>query len=558
MARKSSLTIAQEKRQQAEHELATVQALAEARVMQQSLSLLESPQPVVTPWQEYPQYDDFNRWPAVIAGGYPWATLDDRRDGRYRPLYEHDSDLRMIRATARRLATMFPVVQGAITSLTNYVIAGGFEYEFQPATTEAKPYVRIVQSLLDAFLDRNDFIGHLDRDIHHRSREDGETLIGLYWDGKQRDEIRIELVDPNYIVQPANTKPLERMLGCQHKLSSWWHGVHTTYDHELKRDDVSRPLGYHVVFDPEGDTWDYLPSCRCEFIKRNVGSDARRGVSDLYAVQRDLELEAKIRRNTAEGAAILAAIVMIRQHAEGVTKSSVESFAQANRTTSYEKRIDSGTRTTNVEQLQPGTIKDTPYGMTTTVGPMGTLNQPIYIQVAQYLLRIIGTRWNMPEYLVSGDASNANYSSTLMSGLPFVRAREADQEYYAKHFESLIWKALRMYYEAGRIRGVNWQVLRQGLTLKVDYASPATRDKAEQAATNKALIDAGVMSKRTAASDLGLDYDEEQQGIAAEPKPVTPPQLLPFTGMASQQPAVESTDYSLAVRAMQRLMEGAE
>ena len=578
MARKTALKLAEEKRQEAEHQLATVTALAEAEAMKRSLTLLEAPQPVVTPWNEYPQYDDFSRWPSVFQGGYPWTNLDDRTGERYRPLYENAADLRMIRASARKMAALFPIVQGAIASLTNYVIAGGYEYEVQTEQPELKRLLPAVQECLDEFLERNDFSGCLEREIHAQSRQDGEALIGLFWDGKCQDEIRVELVNPDFIVEPANATQLERYLRCGHKLSAWWLGVHTTYDQELKRDDVYRPHGYHVVYDTEGDQWDYLPTCRCELIKRNVGRDARRGVSDLFAVQKDLELEAKIRRNTAEGAAILAAIVMIRQHAEGVSKSSVQSLAQTNATTSYDKQKDSGSSTTYAEQIRPGTVKDTPFGMTTTVGPLGTLRSPVYIEVAQYLLRIIGTRWCMPEYIVSSDASNGNYASTQVAGNPFVRARESDQAFYAHHFESLIWKALRMYYEAGRFKGANWQTLRSGLTLKVDYASPATRDKSEQANTNKLLMDAGVMSKRTAAADMGLDWDEEQAELAKEPKPAAPhspfglaQRPLPFgnpaatpapTGMGNPLDRdgdgtyPESYVESLAARALQRLTEG--
>lgn len=538
MARKSALKQAEEKRQQAEHSLATVQALAEARVMEHSLALLESPQPVVTPWQEYPQYDDFSRWPTVANGGMPWTTLEDRTEERYRPIYEGPTDLRMIRASARRLKAMFAVARGAIEALTNYVIGPGFEFEIQPAAAGYDQLAVKAQGVVDRFLDRNDFIGRMDREIHANSREDGEQLIVLYWDGADRKDIRIELIDPDYLLQPADPRPLERMLGTQHKLNAWWHGVHTVYDASLKRDDVTRPRGYHVVFDRTGEQWDYLPACRAELIKRNVGSTARRGISDLYVIQRELELEGKIRRNTAEGAAILAAIVMIREHAEGVSKSSVQSLVGTNATGSYSKPVENGSRTTYSEQVRPGTIKDTPHGMKTMVGPLGTLNQPIYIQVAQYLLRIIGTAWNMPEALISGDASNANLASSLVAEAPFVRAREADQAFYANHFESLIWKALRMSHEGGAFGGIKWQQIRQGLTLKVDYPSPASRDKAEQAATNKILNDSGVMSKRTWATDMGLDYDEEERELLAEPKPAVLPQLDPFGG----QPIRESEE----------------
>ena len=552
-----------QRRKEAEHRLVALTAEAESKAIEKTLTLLESPQPVVTPWQEYPQYDEFNRWPTGTGAFYYWSDQDDCTEGRYRPIYETAQDLSRIRAQARQMGALFPIARGAVESLTNYVIGTGFEFQVQPKLRGSEELAKQCQVVIDRFLDRNQFVGDLDRIIHANSREDGEVFIALYPDSR---DVRVELVPPECVLEPLNSKQLEQMIGTNHKLNHWWHGIHTVHDQALGRDDVSRPLGYHCVFDRIGDEWDYLPAYRVEHIKRNVGRVGRRGVSDFYSVLQDLENEAKIRRNTAIGAAILAAIVLIRQHAEGVPKTSIESMVSGGSTANYQKPIsDGGTRTAYQENIRPGTIKDTPYGMTTTAGPLGSLNQPVYIEVAQYLLRIIGSRWNMPEYLISGDASNANMASTFMAGTPFVRSREADQSLYAAAFERLIYKALRMYIALGEFGVANWQTIRNAVMLKVDYQSPENRDRAEQAATNEVLARNRLLSKRTWAADSGLDYDEEQKEIAQQPREPSP-MVDPMTGLPLQAPGIGGNPFaarqafqarteSLAVRAVDLLLE---
>jgi hypothetical protein len=520
-------------RDEAAAKVETLQLQAEAATLQHALTLIESPQPVVVPWSDYPQFDTFNQWPTAFDRPYLWSDIDDRTEGRYRPLYETATDLKVIRAHGRRLKALFPVAEGALESLTNYVVKG-LSFSVQPKNDRAKTVPGIeqmqaaVQAVVDRFLEHNEFIDSLDREIHDNSREDGEVFCTLYLDEK---DVRLELVEPEYILQPAHSEALERMLDCGYRLNLWWHGVHTQWNKQLKRDDVARPLGYHAVFDKLGEQWDYLPISRVEHIKRNVGRTGRRGVSDFFIVLRDLEQEAKIRRNTAEGAAILAAIVMIRQHAEGVTKSTIENMVSTNSTSNYQRYTQDSSRTTYAENVRPGTVKDIPYGMQATLGPMGTLKSDVYVQVCQFLLRTIWQRWNAPEYM-SGDASNANYSSTLVAESPFVRAREADQSFYGQAFTRLLWKALAIYHRAGHMSSWSWEQIRALVAIVPEFASPASRDRKMQADTDKVLHELKVKSKRTIAAENDLDYDEEQQNMADEPKqePPASPFGNPFGG----------------------------
>src|SRR6185369_4253327 len=101
---------------------------------------------------------------------------------------------------------------------------------------------------------------------------------------------------------------------------------------------------------------------------------------------------------------------------------------------------DANTTVRNAAYYPPGSVLKVGYGQEYLPGPMGAERNAGFELVGQYSLRRIGVRWNMPEYMISGDASNGNYSSTLVAESPFVKAREADQQFYKRHFLSILWK----------------------------------------------------------------------------------------------------------------------
>jgi hypothetical protein len=100
----------------------------------------------------------------------------------------------------------------------------------------------------------------------------------------------------------------------------------------------------------------------------------------------------------------------------------------------------------------------------------------------------------------------------------------------------------------GQFPHTSWKAICCCLDIKADYSSPASRDAATQTQVNEKLHEKGIMSKRTWAADHGLDYDEEQTRIAAEPKPPIPiVQPMPV----ANQPYSESRIQELANHALE-------
>lgn len=264
-----------------------------------------------------------------------------------------------------------------------------------------------------------------------------------------------------------------------------------------------------------------------QHIKRNVPRNAKRGVSDFHAVQSDLEREAVLRRNTAEGAALQAAVAWILQMPPGATASQAHSLAGRDLATGQMRPAQPGLSTNNVSHYPPGTVLRPSAGLEYKPGPMGSERNPNFVLVAQYVLRSIGVRWNMPEYLISGDASNANYASTLVAESPFVKASEADQQFYRRHWNELIWKVLFLAWRAGRFGRLqlSWPRLQELIDVKVDAPSVATRDPLQLVRTQESQVRLGILSRATAAAQAGLDYDAElrQGAVAAPGQPASDP-----------------------------------
>src|SRR5262245_17057709 len=248
---------------------------------------------------------------------HPFAALSDRQEGKLWLIYDCEQDLARIRGRAHNLALLTGTPAGVLDALANYILGPGFTFTVQPLVAEAAPLAGAVQTTIDRFLDDNAFCGALDREAHNRSREDGEAFLALH--PAPNGTVKARFLECEQITQPADPRPLEDWLGCSEEFPSCWKfGIHTPAR------ETDRALGYHAVYDDAGRDWDYIPAARMEHIKRNVPANAKRGVSDFLSVLGDLEREAKLRRNTAEGAALQAAIAWVVEVPAGTLPAAAQ------------------------------------------------------------------------------------------------------------------------------------------------------------------------------------------------------------------------------------------
>ena len=120
-----------------------------------------------------------------------------------------------------------------------------------------------------------------------------------------------------------------------------------------------------------------------------------------------------------------------------------------------------------------------------------------------------------PEYIATGDASNSNFASTMVSESPFVRMIEKYQDIFASVFKEIFIKAIEFGVTSNQIEGVTEADL-DIISCQVDFDTLIHRDLDKETKSYSLQKSDGVMSRKTYSGKLGLDFDDEQKQIATE------------------------------------------
>jgi hypothetical protein len=440
----------------------------------------------------------------------PVTNIDDRRFGQNRPIFENELELAAIRGASRILHDTSPHTQTVTQNLLNFVDGLGFTYKVQPKRSGVEELVREVQWIIDEFMERNEWqCQHecREEEIITRSIRDGEVFLALYdRDGTGRATARF--VEPDQVTEPQNVDEVEAWINENYGYlpdGEWRFGVHTPIG------DVEDVHGYFVQFDNNGEDWDYLDSSRMARIKLNVDRNIKRGISSFYSVQEYLTSVGKLERNVVKGSAILSAILGIRQHAPGTKKSEVESLIANAKYRQYTQSTPAGNRTRNVAKFTPGSWLDVSNGLEYKPPPLATQGVgQAFVDIDQATLRTIGLPWQLPEYMISGDSSNANFASAMVAEAPVVKRFEREQGLFGGDFAKIMWQVVKMAYAGGRFPGMSFDDIKRAVAIVVTGPRVAARDANVETNRNKILYDNGQLSARGWSEAEGIDYDLEQ------------------------------------------------
>jgi len=448
----------------------------------------------VTPYAEL--LDLTRRTGDPVLGGptSPWQ----RRQGKNWPIYQTEQELNLLRAPARLLMATGGYAQGLAGGLSAYVVSTGYSY--RPAKKHKRcplpdDVIDAAQVVIDEILAHNQWRGGeqpgLEVELFLRSLEDGEWILTHYPRADGLTDFRTQ--EPECLTQPPGTD-----------FAEWGFGI------ETPRDDAQSVKRYYVQHgDSPGDGDEYAPD-ELTHHRRNVRRSQKRGLTDFsFDVFDTLSLSSKLRTNLGDSAAQQAAIVYVRQH-ENATSEDVQAFlgddADYTQTDLY-----SGAQTP-VKVARRGGREDIPKGMSYVDGP-GAPNAPNHLQILQACLRGAGVKWNAPEWLVSGDASNNNYASSLTAESPFVRRVLQEQGWYGESFKKPIWYAFKHYVTTRGLRDRtgrvwSWDEIGHELELRATAPSPETRNKLEEAQRAQIEIPLGAQSRQKYAEEQGRDWDQ--------------------------------------------------
>lgn len=121
----------------------------------------------------------------------------------------------------------------------------------------------------------------------------------------------------------------------------------------------------------------------------------------------------------------------------------------------------------------------------------------------------------LAEYIFTGDASNANFASTMVAQSPTVRVFEDEQDSVRPLFERIFRWVIEAGIEAKGIEGITVKEF-QKTDVAITYPPLLSRDEKENAEANEIRSRGGVLSKQGWAENDGIDWQRERDRLEAE------------------------------------------
>ncbi len=409
-----------------------------------------------------------------------------------------EAQLTEIRGQCRALAATNEFAINGHENRISYIVGSGHTYRAAPrkGAAVAADVLARVQGTLDEFLERTAW-AHRQQEIVRRLDRDGEAFLRFF--ATAAGELELRFVEPGQVATPA------RLAG--DPSASFGIGVDPR--------DVERRLVYYVDGQP-------VDAAEIQHRKLGVDSNVKRGLPLFYPVRKNLRRAEKLLRNMSAVAEIQSAIALVRKH-QRRTRSTVEQFVagQADHTA-----VSASGRTQYSQRIEPGTILDVDAAVDYDF-PAAGIDAGRFVQVLQAELRAIASRLVMPEFMLTSDASNANFASTMVAEGPAIKMFDRLQAEQAQHDLAVMWRVIGQAVAAGRLPAD----VRQRVEIQVGRPSLHVRDLLKESEAHRIAFEAGVLSPQTWSQRLGLDYEQEQAnrrqgnrsanaGLPARPAPL--------------------------------------
>lgn len=410
------------------------------------------------------------------ADGSRWLPLDGGRGTPgSSPITE--PELAALRAECRQLALTNEFAINGHENRISFVVGTGHAYRATPKAGRNAPQdlVQQVQLVLDQFVRTNRWHARQQEIVRRRDR-DGEVFLRLFPSPSGTLEVRF--VEPDQVFTPPE-RTADR---------------HASFGIQTAPHDVETVLGYWI-------DRQWVDAGQVQHRKANVDANVKRGLPLFLPVRKNLRRAEKLLRNMSVVAEIQSAIAIIRKHASG-TRATVGQFVA--RHADGSRSSPATGRTTHYRRFAPGTILDA-QGGTDYQFPVAGVDAARYVTVLQAELRAIASRLVMPEFMLTSDASNANYASTMVAEGPAVRMFQRLQHAMLEEDLDLMNRAVQTATDAGHLpHGTLDLVDIQGIP-----PSLAVRDRLRETQADQILVRSGAMSIQTMAARHGLDPDRE-------------------------------------------------
>lgn len=477
---------------------------AALRILRSAADLTESiaasdalSQPFLDP-RDYGIGDQYGFGPLPPGATPVW--LDRKKKGEFIPAFLTESQLTWLRRRLRALAVNNEIAQAVTTARQSYAVGKGFKYKACPARDGVPTLVvEQAQKLIDVFADYNR-MAEREAELVARLDIEGEAFLRLF--PQPSGLLAVRFVEPDMVRSPLGDND----------------SAENSFGVRTRKHDVESVEGYWVVegLPDENPAPTLVPADEVVHVKYlETPSFSKRGLSPFYSVETNLRHAEDLLTSTVSLAKNRAKIAMIRK-----LKGTVSSVAQTLLNNQADLRVtDPATQdSVTMERFRFGTIMTLPDSADYEF-PSADIAAADHVAVYQMIIRSVGARFNMPEYLISSDASGTNYASTLAAEAPFVRTMQRIQDYLAVHLarrryghRSLLWRQLAHAARCGLLpAGVEDMI-----DIQAEPPSLVVRDLAKEAQVDQIYNAIGAKSLTTIRLEQGWDPEVEEEHLAVE------------------------------------------
>ncbi len=332
-----------------------------------------------------------------------------------------------------------------------------------------------------------------EKETVRRLDRDGERFLRLFPD-VERGLLRVRFVEPLEIQNPPGATAAD----------GWFFGIR--FARHAAGLDMETPLEYAIVnVNPQNSVAELretVPAGEIQRLTANVDLSSPRGLPIFYALQSHLGDAVRTLKATGRIVEFRARIGMIRRHINA-TKDLVQNAADS--------LNGAGQPAVRTARMYPyaaiiDTSDATEYQFPSEAAPVDK-----NVAAIQAELRAVAAALGMPEYMLSGDASNANYSSTMVAEGPAVKTFEQMQAEMIAADVEVMERALVVAAAAGRINAATADDILDLVSVSAEPPLIKSENRLLEAQADQILFASGVMSRATFAARHGLVYAEEKE-----------------------------------------------
>lgn len=455
---------------------------------------------------------DGTQWVPVSFGGGYYTAQDTGR--AFDEVY-----LGEIQSLCRYLAMNNAFAGGLLENLESYIIGDGHRYRVVARSTpvatigegdsdseasvtiadappETEPgednpledTIAKVQAFLDEWLYRRRW-SKRQREMVRRKHRDGEVIIHFV-EGKD-GLLDLRFIEPAQLRQPATNQD-------------------ASFGIETSKRDVEDVKAYWVAWNDEDP--ERISADEIQHRKANVDSNTKRGLPSLWAMATHLTTAADVLSRMGLTAKIQTSVAILKKN-KSAPRSEVEKQVAAAASFSVDDPYTGASTPVQDFGVNGGAKIFSVSGDVDWEFPSDSVNVEAFVALVQAELRAAASRICMPEFMISADASNNNYSSALIAESPSIRMFEREQMDQRDDDLAIIWRFLEEAVESAILKDVELDQL----DLLCEFPQLFVREGDKFSATMINERNEGVRSPQAVAAALGLDWAQEvRNSIDAE------------------------------------------